>query len=168
MPGRTSLALERDVRVPMPDGITLATDVLRPDTSAPVPALLIRTPYGRDPSSSSDMVDGLRLVEAGYAMVGQDVRGRYDSEGTFQPFRDEALDGEATIAWLAEQPWCDGRVGMLGGSYVGATQWLAAGRTPPALRAIAPTSRPRTTTRAGRTRAARSSSGSRCAGLSDR
>jgi putative CocE/NonD family hydrolase len=138
VPGRTSLALERDVRVPMPDGITLATDVLRPDTSAPVPALLIRTPYGRDPSSSSDMVDGLRLVEAGYAVVGQDVRGRFASEGTFRPFRDEAADGEATIAWLAEQPWCDGRVGMLGGSYVGATQWLAAARTPPALRAIAP------------------------------
>src|SRR3954470_23377692 len=76
VPGRTSLPLERDVRVAMPDGIALATDVLRPDTSAPVPALLIRTPYGRDPSSSSDMVDGIRLVEAGYAVVGQDVRGR--------------------------------------------------------------------------------------------
>ena len=137
-PGVTGVTLERNVRVPMPDGITLATDVLRPQTSQPVPALLVRTPYGRDPSASTDQVDALRLVEAGYAVVGQDCRGRYDSDGAFSPFRDEAVDGAAAIGWLAEQPWCDGRVGMLGGSYVGATQWLAASQAPPALRAIAP------------------------------
>src|SRR5262245_39688439 len=77
VPGRTSLALERDVRVPMPDGVTLATDVLRPETSEPVPALLVRTPYGRNPRDATDVVDVMRMVEAGYAVVGQDVRGRY-------------------------------------------------------------------------------------------
>jgi uncharacterized protein len=138
VPGRTSLALERDVRVAMPDGVTLATDVLRPETSAPVPALLIRTPYGRDPAAAKDVANAVSLVEAGYAVVSQDCRGRYGSDGTFHPFRDEAVDGAATIGWLADQPWCDGRVGMLGGSYVGATQWLAASQAPPALRAIAP------------------------------
>jgi uncharacterized protein len=133
-----SIDLERGIRVAMPDGLTLATDILRPQTTQPVPALLVRTPYGRDIGAAVDPVDPLRLAEAGYAVVTQDVRGRYASEGTFRPFHDEPADGEATIAWLAEQPWCDGQVGMLGGSYVGATQWLAAGRTPPALKAFAP------------------------------
>ena len=135
--GATALMVERGVRMAMPDGASLATDVLRPQTSAPLPALLVRTPYGRDPTGSTDEANALALVEAGYAIVVQDCRGRYGSDGSFDPFRDEAADGEATIAWLADQPWC-GRVGMLGGSYVGATQWLAAARAPQALAAFAP------------------------------
>ena len=137
-PRTVAIELERGARVVMADGVALATDILRPQTTQPVPALLVRTPYGRDVGAAVDPVDPLRLAEAGYAVVTQDTRGRYASEGTFRPFHDEPADGEATIAWLAEQPWCDGHVGMLGGSYVGATQWLAAGRTPPALKAFAP------------------------------
>lgn len=134
----TALSIERGVRVAMPDGVTLATDVVRPQTSEPVPALLLRTPYGRDPGSAADPADAIRLVEAGYALVTQDVRGRFDSGGTFSPFRDEPGDGVATIAWLAAQPWCKGKVGLMGGSYVGATQWLAAGQAPPNLSAFVP------------------------------
>ena len=137
-PATVALDLERGVRVAMPDGVALATDILRPQVARPVPALLVRTPYGRDLGTAVDPCDPLRLAEAGYAVVTQDVRGRYGSDGAFRPFLDEPGDGEATIAWVAEQPWCDGRVGMLGGSYVGATQWLAAARTPPALRAFVP------------------------------
>jgi uncharacterized protein len=133
-----ALGLERGVEVGMPDGVTLVADVLRPQVSTPVPALLVRTPYGRDVGSATDPADPIRLAEAGYGVVTQDTRGRYGSGGTFRAFHDEPGDGEATIAWLAGQPWCDGRVGMLGGSYVGATQWLAAGRTPPALKAFVP------------------------------
>ena len=72
-------------------------------------------------------------------MVVQDVRGRGTSDGTFEPFVAEEADGADTVAWVAEQPWCDGRVTMAGMSYVGATQWLAAAARPPALKAIAPT-----------------------------
>jgi putative CocE/NonD family hydrolase len=137
-PRAVAIDLERGARVVMPDGVALATDVLRPQTSQPVPALLVRTPYGRDVGAAVAPVDPLRLAEAGYGVVTQDTRGRYGSDGTFRPFRDEPADGEATIAWIAEQPWCDGQVGMLGGSYVGATQWLAAGRAPAALKAFVP------------------------------
>ena len=122
----------------MPDGVALATDILRPQVSTPVPALLVRTPYGKDVVGSVDPADVLGLVTAGYAVVSQDTRGRFDSEGDFTPFRAEPADGAATIAWAGAQDWCTGRVGMLGGSYVGATQWLAAGTTPPALGAFAP------------------------------
>jgi putative CocE/NonD family hydrolase len=83
-------------------------------------------------------LDPARAVAAGYAVMVQDVRGRYASEGAFEPFVSEAADGAATIAWLAEQPFCDGRVATYGGSYVGATQLLAATQRPPALRAMLP------------------------------
>ena len=71
-------------------------------------------------------------------MVVQDTRGRYASEGEFNPFFDEAADGADAVAWAAGQPWSTGQVGMTGGSYFGATQWLAASQAPPALKAIAP------------------------------
>jgi putative CocE/NonD family hydrolase len=80
----------------------------------------------------------LRFVREGYAVVVQDVRGRFDSGGEFYPFRNEAADGVETIGWAARQPWSTGRVGMIGASYVGTTQWLPAADDPPALGAIAP------------------------------
>ena len=110
----SALSIERGARVAMPDGVALATDIVRPQTSEPVPALLVRTPYGRDPGVAAGPADAIRLVEAGYALVTQDVRGRFDSGGTFSPFRDEPGDGVATIDWLAAQPWCDGKVGAVG------------------------------------------------------
>jgi uncharacterized protein len=85
-----------------------------------------------------DPTDLIALVEAGYAVLSQDVRGRFGSGGTFVPFVHEPSDGAETIAWAAAQPWSSGRVGMLGASYIGATQWLAAEARPPALAAIAP------------------------------
>ncbi|MCW2991774.1 MAG: CocE/NonD family hydrolase [Solirubrobacterales bacterium] len=129
------LVVERDVRVPMRDGIALAADVWRPADGVPVPALLQRTPYNKDMAASPEV---FRMANAGYAVVVQDTRGRYASEGTFAPFVHEADDGEDTIAWVAARAWCDGGVGGFGSSYVGATQWLAAARAPAALRAMAP------------------------------
>jgi putative CocE/NonD family hydrolase len=131
------IAIAKDVMVAMRDGVELATDVYRPvGAEGPVPVVFQRTPYDKEMAVAGAEVS--RFVRAGYAYVAQDVRGRARSGGAFDPFVNEAADGEDAIAWLAEQPWCDGQVAMLGQSYVGATQWMAAGRTPAALKAISP------------------------------
>ena len=121
----------------MSDGVELATDVFRPDTTERLPVLLQRSPYDRTYQPIGGFDSGA-VVESGYVLVSQDCRGRFGSDGSFTPFVDEARDGADTIAWAAAQPWSNGRVGMIGGSYVGATQWLAAGTAPPALKAIVP------------------------------
>ncbi|MEN3284050.1 MAG: uncharacterized protein V7607_5190 [Solirubrobacteraceae bacterium] len=131
--------IERDVPIPLPDGTVLSADVWRPADGRAAPVLLQRTPY--DKSFALVVQGGLdpaRAVAAGYAVVVVDVRGRFASQGTFDPFVHEAADGAATVGWVAAQPFCDGRVAMYGGSYVGATQLLAAVECPPALRAILP------------------------------
>lgn len=136
-----SFHVEVDVAVPMRDGVTLATNVWRPDGPGPFPALLVRTPYGKDDAGTfgnPKLPDVFAFVEAGYAVVAQDVRGTSRSPGTFVPNVHEGDDGADTLAWIAEQPWCDGDIGMWGGSYMGFAQWLAAVRDVPALRAIAP------------------------------
>jgi putative CocE/NonD family hydrolase len=130
------MQMAKDVMVPMRDGVHLATDVYGPADGAPAPVLLQRLPYGKDQGPL--IADVSAFVRAGYALVVQDTRGRYRSEGTFTPFLDEAADGEDTLAWLTTQPWCNGEVGMVGNSYHGATQWMAAAARSPALRAIAP------------------------------
>lgn len=133
------LVIEHDVPVAMRDGVELATDVYRPAGGEPVPALVQRMPYDKnDPLQLTIALDVLRAARAGYAVVVQDVRGRYRSGGAWEPFAHEGPDGADTIAWAAAQPWCSGRVGMVGASYVGAAQWLAAAERPPALGAIAP------------------------------
>lgn len=105
--------------VPMRDGIHLSTDVYLPkNCSTPVPAVLVRTPYGKE--------DGCevyyRYVQRGYAVVVQDVRGRNASEGEWLPNYHEVEDGDDTLNWIAAQPWCSGRIGMVGGSYLGYVQ----------------------------------------------
>lgn len=125
--------VETDVMVPMRDGVKLATDIARPKGEGKVPVVLMRTPYRKNLGPA-----GAALL-AGYAFACQDVRGRYSSEGEHRPFVDDPNDGFDTIAWLAAQPWCNGSVGMMGGSYVGYTQLTAAMAKPPALRCIAPT-----------------------------
>jgi hypothetical protein len=133
------ILIEKDVAVPMRDGVPLATDVYRPDGDGRYPALVMRVPYDKAAVQLvNSCFDILRGVKAGYAVVAQDTRGRYASEGTFNPFADEAEDGCDTVAWAASQPWSAGVVGMIGASYFGATQWTAATQAPGALRAIAP------------------------------
>ncbi len=121
--------------VPMRDGVKLATTVALPEGDGPWPAVLTRTPYGR----MRFMKDAPAMVRNGYARVAQDLRGRFESEGTDTVFLSdgwgEQQDGYDTIQWIAEQPWCDGNVGMIGGSAMGITQYLAAGSVPPALKA---------------------------------
>jgi uncharacterized protein len=130
--------VERNVVVPMRDGTKTRANVYRPDHVAPVPAVLVRTPYCKDQSLGQiPLLDPFRAADDGLAMVLQDVRGRYESDGELAMF-EEADDGYDSVQWVAEQPWCDGNVGMTGSSYLGLVQWLAATRQPPALRTIVP------------------------------
>ena len=101
--------------------------------------LLQRTPYNKETGGLSLVqTDTFRAVRRGYAVVIQDCRGRYRSDGDFSPFLQEIADGYDAVEWCGSQSWSDGNVGMYGTSYVGATQWLAAIAEPPSLRAIAP------------------------------
>ncbi len=108
---------EFDIKVPMRDGVLLSTDVYRPDSAGKYPVLLLRTPY-----NNYDPTTGYFFAEQGYAVVLQDVRGKYDSDGTFYPYVNEGTDGLDTHTWCAAQPWSNGKIGTMGSSYVGATQ----------------------------------------------
>jgi putative CocE/NonD family hydrolase len=128
---------ERGVPVRMRDGVVLRADVFRPAGTGPFPVLVYRTPYDRKDAPSSH-ITFKHAVERGYAVVVQDVRGRYGSEGEFVPYANEGRDGYDTIEWAAVQPWSNGKVGTFGLSYPGAVQWLAAVEGPPHLEAMAP------------------------------
>jgi hypothetical protein len=132
------IVVDKNLTVPMRDGVILVADVYRPDGPGPFPTLVQRTPYNKELGLIGFSFDIMRGVQAGYAVIVQDTRGRAASGGEFNPFFDEARDGADTIAWAADQPWSSGAVGMIGGSYFGATQWTAATQAPEALRAIAP------------------------------
>jgi putative CocE/NonD family hydrolase len=121
-------------KVRMSDGVHLATDVWLPEGVGPHPVLLTRTPYHRAGALQSARV----YTDWGYAYVIQDCRGKYDSEGEFRPLADEARDGQDTLDWVAEQRWCNGRIGLVGKSYLGIVQIPAASGGHEALRCIVP------------------------------
>ena len=123
------------VPVTMRDGVRLYANVYLPSENHRLPALLVRTPYGK----GTDITQHYQaFVDHGYAVVVQDVRGRYESEGAFQPLTQETADGDDTLNWVARQPWSNGKIGMMGGSYVGIVQWKAALANNPHLKAIFP------------------------------
>ena len=136
-PADTAWRVDIDVAVPMRDGVVLRADVHRPREGGPFPVLVYRTPYGKD-EAARDYTTVQRAVARGYAVVVQDVRGRYRSAGMFDAYRQEGPDGYDTIEWAAAQPWSNGAVGMFGLSYPAAVQWLAAMESPPHLKAIVP------------------------------
>ncbi len=138
MPDSVSLKVETNLPVKMRDGIVLYADVYRPDGPGPFPVVLQRTPYDKSAPGSFTNLDPLKAARNGYAVVIQDTRGRYASDGQFYCFRDEVNDGYDTVEWAAAQAWSTGKVGMYGASYVGATQWLAALSRPPHLTTILP------------------------------
>ncbi len=125
------LRIDFNQRVPMRDGVELSADVYRPQADGRYPVILARTPYLK-----SNVKIPAGYVERGYVVVWMDVRGRGDSDGIFTPYRSEGRDGYDAIEWCAAQPWCDGNVGTLGGSYLGRIQWLAALEQPPHLRTM--------------------------------
>ena len=126
--------------MPMRDGIRLRADVYRPSAPGRYPTLLTRTPYSKDldPRLHFNVLNPVSAAFAGYVVVIQDVRGRFESDGEFVIFEQEQTDGYDTVEWCAGQSWSNGRVGMYGLSYAGVTQLQAAFAGPPSLRAIAP------------------------------
>ena len=120
--------------VPAEDGVGLATDVFLPDGPGPFPTIVFRTPYHRVGQAGGAM----DFVERGYAFVAQDCRGKYDSDGVFEPLVDEARDGQTTLDWVANQKWCNGRIGLWGRSYPGIVQVPAASGGHEALQCIVP------------------------------
>jgi putative CocE/NonD family hydrolase len=136
-PSPATVVVDSAVPVPMRDGAVLVASVWRPSSGARVPVLVVRTPYGRGVDATGpDFIP--QAVARGYAVVVQDVRGRYASEGDYEPYRHEGRDGYDTIEWAARQPWSSGAVGTFGLSYPGAVQWLAAVERPPSLKAMVP------------------------------
>ncbi len=129
------VTVERNVAAKMRDGVTLRADIYRPKAEGRYPVLLVRTPYDK----TGSMGFGLKAAARGYVVIAQDVRGRFESEGEWYTFKYESLDGYDTVEWAAALPYSNGKVGMFGGSYVGATQFLAALAKPPHLAGICPT-----------------------------
>jgi predicted acyl esterase len=153
------MIVERDVTVPLRDGVNLYVDLHRPESAEPVPALIAWSPYGKHRPfqyeyfhknadvrpewiSSYSLFEGpdpLYWVPRGYAIVHVDVRGTWGSEGNAKYWgHDEGLDGYDVVEWLATQPWCSGKVGMTGVSYLAIAQWQIAATRPPHLAAICP------------------------------
>ena len=130
--------IDRAVPMDTADGTRLMATVYRPADDRPCPVLLMRTPYGKDLSPVIHVIDPERAAADGFMVVVQDVRGRYASEGEWNPYVSEAEDGAAAVAWAAALPGADGRIGMYGASYQGAALLAAASRRPPTLRGIAP------------------------------
>jgi putative CocE/NonD family hydrolase len=131
-----AVTIESGVVATMRDGTALRGDIYRPTTNGNFPVLLKRTPY--DKSNSDATAFGVKAAARGYVVIVQDVRGRYTSDGEWYPFMHESNDGYDTVEWAASLPYSNGKVGMFGGSYVGATQMLAAIAHPPHLAGICP------------------------------
>jgi uncharacterized protein len=129
-----AVTYERDAVVTMRDGVKLKADIFRPRADGQFPVLLQRTPYNKD----NGVAFALKAVPQGYVVIFVDVRGRYASEGEWYVFKNEPNDGYDTVEWAAALPYSNGKVGMFGGSYVGATQMLAAIAHPPHLAGICP------------------------------
>jgi putative CocE/NonD family hydrolase len=130
----------RDVTHAVRDGTLLCVDIYLPNGPGPFPALLERTPYNKDNSPEMQVGSPPFFASRGYAVVLEDVRGRFKSGGKFIPFHDDGWgpnrDGYDTVEWIASQPWCNGKVGTIGGSYAGVTQYRMAPTRPPHLRAM--------------------------------
>ncbi|MGL5001832.1 MAG: CocE/NonD family hydrolase [Casimicrobium sp.] len=127
--------IDQYVRVPMRDGVALSARIWRPAKAGRFPVIMEHTPYTADRGQRN----ARKFVDAGFVFVSVDRRGRGDSEGKYLPFENTGVDGADAIAWLAAQPWSDGRVVTYGGSYLGATQWQTLAQAPKALATAVPT-----------------------------
>jgi putative CocE/NonD family hydrolase len=134
----SNVEIEFDVPAIMRDGTVLRADVYRPTAGGPWPVLLARLPYNKQFAPMTASLDPLAAVRRGYLVVVQDTRGRFASEGDWLPFSHEQSDGYDTVRWAAGLAGSAGIVGMMGGSYFGNTQWMAALAKPPELKALAP------------------------------
>ena len=133
-PQRNRVAVERDLHVPMSDGMVLLADHYLPVSVASAATVLVRCPYGR--SGPFGLQNAQILAERGYHVLMQSCRGTFGSGGEFEPMRHEIADGQDTVAWLREQSWFDGRLATYGASYLGFVQWALAMDPPPELVAV--------------------------------
>jgi putative CocE/NonD family hydrolase len=138
LPPRLPVRVIKNVMVPMRDGVSLCSDIYLPKQDGRYPAILTRLPYGKREWGGSEPVKGRFWARKGYAYVAQDVRGKFKSGGVWDPFVNEVDDGYDTIDWISKQPWCNGRVGMSGYSYMGYTTLAAAVSAHPSLVCAAP------------------------------
>lgn len=129
-----NILIEKNLQVPMRDGVLLATDLYRQADGSPAPVLVLRLPYDKERLVSPDI---MLYVQAGYQVVIQDARGRFASQGDFQASGQESDDSADCYRWVVQQPWCNGRIGTLGTSYLGQVQWLSAPQMPTAVQALA-------------------------------
>jgi putative CocE/NonD family hydrolase len=136
--GRDGVRVEFDVEARMRDGAILRANVYRPDGPGAWPTLLARTPYGKDLPPAAGWLDPVQTAARGFMVVIQDTRGRFASDGEWDPFRFEREDGFDSVEWAARLAGSNGRVGMYGASYWGNSQWMAAAERPPSLAAITP------------------------------
>ena len=126
---------EKDRAAPMRDGVKLKIDIFRPKAEGSFPAILLQTPYNK----SGQAARAKNFSARGYVVVNADSRGRFESGGKWDPFSPKhKTDGYDLVQWIAEQTWCNGKVGTYGLSYMGWTQWWTASQAPPALKAIVP------------------------------
>lgn len=128
------IAVEKDLRVPMRDGVILLADRYYDRTRPGAPIVLMRSPYGRRRLFG---VVARVFAERGFQAVVQSCRGTFGSGGTFEAFRHETTDGRATLDWIAQQAWSSDALGMFGASYLGSAQWAIAGQAPSFVRAFA-------------------------------
>ena len=117
-----------NLRMPARDGVELAVDLLRPELPGPLPVVLLRTCYDKT-QARSEVYE--KLAQRGYIVAFADSRGRFNSDGKFRPYFDEADDGYDTVEWIARQPWCDGHVGTYGNSYIANAALQTAVAAPP-------------------------------------
>ena len=134
-----SIRIDSNVPMETRDGTILRADIYRPDDNRKHSAILTRTPYGKIVMAERDF-SFIKMIKAGYAVIFQDIRGRYASEGKYDGgdtfLAQESPDGYDTVEWVSAQPWCDGSVGTAGGSYMARVQWLLAMERPPHLKAM--------------------------------
>ncbi len=136
-PAEYSVRIERGVTMTSYDGTLLVADVYQPSDASPHPTILVRIPYTKNfYNTMIATVVGRYWAERGYHVVIQGTRGRYESDGTYDPFKHERRDGIETLRWIAKQPWFNGRLGMWGGSYFGYTQWVLADQSAPGASAF--------------------------------
>lgn len=125
----------KKIQIPMSDGVKLAAHLFLPKEQGAYPVLLMRSPYGKGDEKQGE---GNFYAKNGYAVVIEDTRGKFESEGVWEPFRYDGKDGFDTQEWIGSQPWCNGKIGTFGGSYVGFTQWVSSPYESKFLKAMAP------------------------------
>lgn len=133
-----SYQIDKYIPIPMRDGVNLYADIYKPPVKGKYPVILIRLPYGIREYYTYMPAYGKYWAKKGYVFVAQDVRGKWRSEGEFEPMVNESRDGYDTLDWIANQPWCDGNIGMMGESYFSYTQWAVAITNHPNLKCFAP------------------------------